>query len=167
MRKFITLKPYLSVSELKVHYLKVKDPVAVRQWHALWLLETGKSVGEVAEVTGYSEYWIWALVRRYNKKGVGSIGDNRHNNPGKEPLLTDSQKQELIKTLQSAPEDGGLWNGVKVAHWIKEKTGRSFIYPQRGWQYLVNLGFALKVPRPTHKKGDDKARRAFKKNLKN
>lgn len=166
MRNYISLKPFLSINELKHRYLKAKDPIAARQWHTLWLLAKGKKAKEVAEVTGYTEYWVWALVRRYNRFGIETVGDKRRNNPGKQPLLTDKQKEELITALKSPPKDGGLWNGVKVANWMKEKTGRVFIYPQRGWQYLVNLGFSLKVPRPTHKKANKQAQDNFKKNSK-
>ena len=45
---------------------------------------------------------------------------------------------------------------------MKTKTGRKMIYPQRGWQYLVNLGFSLKVPRPTHKKSNKKLKMPLK-----
>lgn len=164
MRRHITIQPHLTSSELKVRYLKAKDTVEARQYHALWLLSKGKIVPEVADVTGYCPDWIRELVRRYNKEGEKALGDKRQNNKGKTPLLTDKQKQELIETLKHPPKDGGLWNGVKVAFWMKEKTGRSFIYPQRGWQYLVNLGFSLKVPRPTHKKRAKRAIDYFKKN---
>jgi len=164
MKNSIKLNLPLSVSQLKIKYLKAKDPVEARQWHTLWLLSSGRKVHEVAEVTGYSEYWVLALRRRYNQKGEEALGDKRHNNPGHKPYLSDSQKQELIEALKKTPKDGGLWNGVKVAAWIKEKTGRSFIYPQRGWKYLVNLGFSLKVPRPTHRRANKKAAYDFKKN---
>ncbi|GIW64144.1 MAG: hypothetical protein KatS3mg092_0077 [Patescibacteria group bacterium] len=164
MRNYISIQPYLNVNNLKSYYLKAKDPIEARQWHTLWLLAKGKKVKEVAEITGYTEYWVRAIVRRYNKKGKKAIGDARHNNKGGKPLLSDKQKEELIEALKKPPSDGGLWNGVKVANWIKEKTGRSFIYPQRGWKYLVDLGFSLKVPRPTHKKANKKAQNDFKKN---
>lgn len=164
MKNYISVQPHLHVNNLKNHYLKAKDPIEARQWHTLWLLAKGKRVKETAEITGYTEYWVRAIVRRYNKKGEKIIGDRRHDNPGAKPFLSDKQKEELIEALKHPPSDGGLWNGVKVARWIKEKTNRSFIYPQRGWKYLVNLGFSLKVPRPTHKKRDKKATDDFKKN---
>jgi transposase len=164
MRNYITFKPFLTVINLKDRYLKAKDPIEARQWHTLWLLSKGKKVKEVAEITGYTEYWVCAIVRRYNKNGEEAIGDKRHNNPGAKPFLSDRQKEELVEALKSLPKDGGLWNGVKVADWIKEKTGRKFIYPQRGWKYLVDLGFSLKVPRPTHKRRDKSEADNFKKN---
>lgn len=164
MKNYISIQPSLNINNLRIRYFKAKDPIEARQWHTLWLLAKGKKVEEVAEITGYTEYWVRAIVRRYNKKGEKAIGDKRHDNPGAKPFLSDKQKEELVKILKSPPADGGLWNGVKVAAWMKEKTGRNFIYPQRGWKYLVDLGFSLKVPRPTHKKANKKAQSDFKKN---
>lgn len=166
MRRYIAIKPHLSINELKVRYLKAHDTVEARQYHMLWLLGRGKRVPEVSDVTGYTPDWIRKLVRRYNKDGEKTLGDRRHNNKGATPFLTDKQKAELVEALKSPPKDGGLWTGVKVASWIKERTGRDRIYPQRGWEYLVDLGFSLKVPRPTHKKANKKAQNDFKKNLK-
>jgi len=164
MKNYNSILSRLDVNSLKNFYLKAKDPIEVRQWHTLWLLAKGKKVEEVADITGYTEYWVRAIVRRYNKKGEEAIGDKRHDNPGAKPFLSDKQKEKLVEALKNPPADGGLWNGVKVASWIKTVTGRSFIYPQRGWKYLVDLGFSLKVPRPTHKKASKKAQNDFKKN---
>lgn len=164
MKRHITIQPHLVVNSLKQKYLKAKNVIEARQWHTLWLLSTGYLVKDVAKIVGLSEAWIRKIVRRYNKQGEKVIGDGRKHNLGAKPFLSDNQKQELIKALQDKPQDGGLWTGVKVAHWIKEKTGRNFIYPQRGWEYLVDLGFSLKVPRPTHKKANKKAQEDFKKN---
>lgn len=162
--KHITIHSHLSVSVLYQKYIKAKDAIESRQYHMLWLLAKDKTVKEVADITGYCPDWIRELVRRYNRKGEVAIGDKRHDNPGAKPFLSDKQKEELIEALKTSPPDGGLWNGVKVASWMREKTGRSFIYPQRGWKYLVDLGFSLKVPRPTHKKTSKKAQNDFKKN---
>lgn len=164
MKNYISLQSHVNVNDLKSRYLKARDPIEARQWHTLWLLAKGERVKSVAGITGYTEYWVRAIVRRYNKKGENAIGDSRHNNPGAKPFLSDTQKMELVEALKKPPVDGGLWNGVKVASWMKTATGRKMIYPQRGWQYLVNLGFSLKVPRPTHKKSNKKAVINFKKN---
>ncbi len=55
-----------------------------------------------------------------------------------------------------------MWSGPKVAAWIAAKTGHE-IHPQRGWDYLKQLGFTLKRPRPRHAKADAEAQAVFKK----
>lgn len=164
MKRHITIQPHLAINSLKQKYLKAKDVVEARQYHTLWLLASGQLVKDVAKTVGFTEGWVREIAQRYNKGKESAIGDGRHHNPGAKPFLSDKQKEELIEALKHTPSDGGLWNGVKVAHWIKQKTGRAFIYPQRGWKYLVDLGFSLKVPRPQHKKSNKKAQDDFKKN---
>lgn len=164
MRRHITIQPHLPLIQLHTRYLKAKDVVASRQWHILWLLAKGRSVADVVDVTGYCADWIREIVRRYNREGEHIIGDGRKDNPGAQPFLSHQQKQELLETIQHKPLDGGLWTGVKVAAWIKEKTGRDMIYPQRGWEYLRKLGFSLKVPRRQHKKASKVMANDFKKN---
>ncbi len=63
-------------------------------------------------------------------------GDRRQNNPGAEPLLNDVELAQLWQALQSKPEDGGLWNGPKVAAWISELLGRK-VSP-RAWMGILN-----------------------------
>lgn len=77
------------------------------------------------------------------------MGDKRHDNPGKDPLLTDIQLSQLWQVLSNPAPDGGLWNGRKVADWLSELTGVN-ICRQRGWEYLQQLDFRLRVPRPSH-----------------
>ena len=55
--------------------------------------------------------------------------------------------------MQQPALDGGLWNGRKVADWLSEKMGFP-VSRQRGWQYLQQIGFRLKTPRPSHTDSD-------------
>ena len=80
------------------------------------------------------------------------------------PLLTPEQQADLDAALEGgeAP-DGGPWNGPKVARWIERATGREHVHDQRGWDYLVRLGFSSQSPRPAHDEADPAAGVAFKK----
>jgi hypothetical protein len=48
----------------------------------VWRISLGDSLGEVAEMVGYSKKWTTEIVRRYESGGVEALGDRRHENPG-------------------------------------------------------------------------------------
>lgn len=102
---------------------------------------------EVAEVTGYSRDWIYELVRSYNRLGVEALGDLRKHNRGASPKLDDIQQANLLQALRGNAPDGGLWNGRKVADYLSELLGVT-ISRQQGWEYLKQMEYRLRVPRP-------------------
>lgn len=164
MPKRLTITPHLSVKALELRYRAAKDTVEQSHFQILWLLSQGKTKQQVAETTGYSLYWIGQIAKRYNEDGPDALGDRRHHNPGAEGLLTPEQKQEFQEALEQPPQDGGVWNSVKAAEWMSEKTGKK-VYPQRGWDYLRLAGYSLQVPRPSHVKSDPASQETFKKNI--
>lgn len=165
MPKKIELYPHLSTEELENRYRGAKDPVERSHYQIVWLIAQGKTTSEVMEVTGYGRTWIQRLSRRYNRGGPEALGDRRHQNPGARDraLLTPQRREELSEALKEPPPDGGMWNSRKVAEWIEEKTGKRGVRAQRGWEYLKKLDRSLKVPRPRHRKADQKEQEAFKK----
>lgn len=105
-------------------------------YQIIWLLAQGKTTKEVMEITGYSQNWIYELVRGYNHFGPDSLGDHQCENQEHDPLLNDVQQAQLWLVLQQPPPDGGLWSGQKVADWMSEILGRK-VARQRGWEYLI------------------------------
>ena len=128
----------------------------------IWLKKQGWRTADVGRCTGFRPDWVRRLVRRYNKHGPSSLGDRRASN-GREPLLSDSQRQELLAALSKPSPYGGLWTSAKVARWMGERLGRK-VWPQRGWVYLRDLGMTLQRPRPRHVRADPEAQAVFKKN---
>lgn len=163
MPRHITLDPHLSVVELQQRYRQADDPVERTHFQMLWLLGSGRTTAQVAEVIGYSPHWVRQLVARYNHSGPDAMGDRRQKNPGGRPLLSPEQRAELDQALAQPPGDGGLWDSRKVADWMASRTGRT-VSPQRGWDYLRLLGYSPQVPRPRHRKADADAQEQFKKN---
>jgi transposase len=164
MPKRISIEPYLSIDELENRYRQSKNAIERTHYQTIWLLAQGKTTAEVAAVTGYGISWIYELVRSYNRYGPEMLGDRRKYNTGAEPLLNDVQLAQLWQALQSKPEDGGLWNGPKVAAWISDLLGRK-VSPQRGWEYLRGLEMRLRVPRPHHQETSWEEQEAWKKKL--
>ena len=152
MPKIIKIEPHLSLEELEAGYRASKEPVLRTHYQILWLLAKGMSTQEVAAVTGYSRSWIYELVWGYNRSGIETLGDQRVLNQGSsKPLLDDVQQALLWQALQEPPAQGGQWNGRKVADWIADLIGRP-VSRQRGWEYLKQMRFRLRVPRPEHTK---------------
>lgn len=163
MPRRITIQPHLSLEELETRYRQAKDVTERSHYQIIWLLAQGKATEEVAAIMGYSRGWIYELAWGYNRIGSESLGDHRHQNPGsKEPLLDDVQQAYLWQALQSAPPDGGQWNGRKVADWIAQLIGRP-VARQRGWEYLRLLRLRLRVPRPQHHDANPQEQEEWKK----
>jgi len=153
---------HLRVTELFERYRKTEDAALKSHLQVIWLKAQGWRTHEVARSTGYKPDWVRRLVRRYNEHGPDSLGDRRASN-GREPLLSEAQRQELLVALGKPSPYGGLWSSAKVARWIGERLGRK-VWPQRGWVYLRDLGMSLQRPRPRHVQADAEAQAAFKKN---
>ena len=117
----------------------------------LWLVtrpDRPVSATRAAELVGFTPAWGRAILKRYNARGPDALADGRRDN-GADPKLTPDQQAELFAALQGEPSDRGLWNGPKVAAFVKDRFGVE-VWPQTGWQWLKDLGFRLVVPRPRH-----------------
>lgn len=151
---------HLGAEELAVRYRAARDPVERSRWQMLWLLVSGRRLGEVAAVTGYSSRWIREVVKRYNAQGPDVLADQRHRNRGAAPLLEAAGQAALEEALRAPPAEGGRWTGRKTAAWIARRTGRERVAPQRGWAYLKRTGHSPQMPRPRHIQAADAAAQA-------
>lgn len=135
------LEPYLTIEELKVRYRQAHDIVEARRWQLLQLVAQEWTIKRAAEIVSLNYDYAKEIIRRYNAEGPASIRNRskERNPPPARSLLTPEQLKELEKVLQGPAPDGGSWSGPKVARWIAEKTGREWIWPQRGWEYLKRL----------------------------
>ena len=140
------LKQYLTIEELKIRYRQAPDTIESRRWHLLLLIAQKWSIKKAAQVVGLNYDYAKEIFGRYNREGPESVKNRSKNRqpPPAKSLLTPEQQQELLVALQGPAPDGGLWSGPKVAHWIAKKTGRSHVWPQRGWDYLKKLGIDWK-----------------------
>jgi transposase len=131
-------------------YRKAADPVLRTHLLMVWRMSLGDSVGEVAEMVGYSKKWTTEIARRYELGGVEALGDRRHSNPGakERALLDEAGEAELLEALQGPPPGGGMWSGPKVAHWIAQRNGLEKVHVQRGFEYLRKVRYSPQVPRP-------------------
>ena len=100
----VTVAAHLSLDELAHRYRKAVDPVERSHFHIIWRLSQGKRVSEVALVTDYCPNWIRILARRYNQHGPQVLADQRKQNTGALPLLSNeaiaNRRFETLDELQ-------------------------------------------------------------------
>jgi transposase len=159
----IELVEHHSLAELEAGYRGCGDVVERSHWHMVWLYHQYRNADVVAGIVAYSPGWVRALVKRYNQLGEEGLKDMRHDNPGNDRVLSETQEAELQRALEGEAEGLGLWTGPKVAAWISKKAKRK-VSKVTGWQYLNRLGHSLQVPRPHHQQGaNSEERERFKK----
>lgn len=157
----IHLASHLTTGELAQRYRQAKDPTERSRWHLLWLLSRGYTATAIAEVTGYTAYWIGRIAQRYNVEGPAGVEDQRHHAPGPAPVLSAEQQDELRQALHGPAPDGAAWTGRTVAEWLSAKLGRPAPYCL-GYAYLRRLGLRPLAPRPRHLQADAQAHERFK-----
>lgn len=164
MARTISLANHFTSDELKARYQSSRDPVESRRWHLLWLVSQQWYVLDAAASVGVSYSYARQVVHAYNQDGAQAIANGRRGRVVRSrALLNETQQRELDAALQAPAVDGGVWSGPKVAQWIAQKTGRSHVHPQRGWDYLKRLNYSGQRPRPRHAQADPVAQTAFKK----
>ncbi len=72
MRTRFAVAAHLSAAELAARYRAADEPVRRSQLQMIWLLVAGRSLAEVAGVTGYSTRWVREVVRRYKARSQQS-----------------------------------------------------------------------------------------------
>jgi transposase len=134
------LKSHLSIDQLKSQYRQAKDIAEARRWQLLHLVAQNWTIKQAAQAVDLNYDYAKEIIRRYNQQGPDGIkARNQRRQISPRALLSVEQQQELQEMLLQPAPDGGDWSGPKVAQWIAEKTGRSHVWPQRGWDYLRRL----------------------------
>jgi transposase len=141
-------------------YRASRHPVEKVRWHLVWLLlrtDEPRTPAQAAAVVGVSVITARFVLHRWNDHGPAGLSDRRAGNGGRHRLTPD-RRAALLAALKVRPPDGGLWTGPKVAGYVRDRWGVS-VRPQTGWRWLVDLGFTLQVPRPSHPKAADRPTR--------
>src|ERR687884_655766 len=141
---------HLSVEDLEAGFRSAQDPTATRHFQVIWLLARGHTIADVAALTSVVPRWIEQLLARYNAHGPEALGDLRRRNGGVPSVLRPALLERLRARLEAPPPDGGLWSSRKVAAWMAGELGLAAVLPQRGWEALKAIGWAVQETRPRH-----------------
>ena len=124
--------------------------------HGLWLLRSGRSVGEVANTVGVHERTVQRWVRWYEAGGLAAVRSRHQGGAGPQPRLTAAQQEHLAAEVAS-----GRFRAVAA---IRQRVAEVFGVPYtEGGMYtlLARLKCAPKVPRPLPATADLAAQERF------
>ena len=142
---------------LRTAYRAERDVMLRTRLHALWLLRSGRRMGEVAAVVGVHYRTLQRWVSWYRAGGVSEVLSHRMKGLGQPRFLSEEQERELTEQVGS----GRFRTGGEVRDWIESEYGVSF---RLGSVYslLARLGCSPRVPRGLHEKSDLRAQESWK-----
>jgi len=126
--------------------------------HALWLVRTGRTTREAADVLGVDERTVQRWLAWYRAGRLAPIEGRHAGSQGAPSFLTPEQKAELADAVAT----GRFRTAAEIRRWVVEQWGVS--YTEGGMYALLGrLRCAPKVPRPVHEKTDQLAQARWKK----
>jgi transposase len=126
--------------------------------HELWLVRTGHTTRETAEVLGVDERTVQRWLAWYRGGGLAPIATRHAGSQGAPSFLTPQQKTELVDEVAT----GRFRTAAEIRRWVAQQWGVS--YTEGGmYALLQRLRCAPKVPRPVHEQVDHLAQARWKK----
>jgi transposase len=129
-------------------YRAEPDGAARTRLHGLWLLRTGRRLGEVAAVLGVHYRTVQQWAAWYRAGGVAAVTAPRAGGQGQPARLSPEQQAELAEQVAT----GRFRTAGEVRAWIAATYGAE--YKSGIYDLLERLQCRPKVPRPLHVKAD-------------
>jgi transposase len=145
-------------ASLRARYRRERRADVRPRLHGLWLVRTGRTTREVAEVLGVEERSVQRWLAWYREGGLAAVEGRHAGSQGAPSFLTVAQRVALADEVAT----GRFRTAAEIRQWIQERWGVS--YTEGGMYALLRrLRCAPKVPRPIHEKADHLAQARWKK----
>ena len=136
-------------ASLRARYRRERRADVRPRLQGLWLVRTGRTTREVADVVGVEERTVQRWLAWYRAGGLAEVEGRHARGKGAAPFLRPEQRAELAGEV----ETGQFRTAAEIRRWVEERRGVS--YTEGGtYALLGRLRCAPKVPRPVHEKAD-------------
>ena len=115
----IDWRPEDTPDALKAAYLGESDGTLRSRLHGLWLLRTGRRLGEVASVVGVHYRTVETWVGWYRKGGVEEVLAHKKGGKGQPSYLGVEQQRELVEEVST----GRFRTAGEIREWIEREYG--------------------------------------------
>lgn len=137
-----------------------------RRRQAIRLLESGHSYRSVADQVHSSLSSVVRWYQSYQKGGQKALRPRA--SPGRPPLLSPQQKQELLQTLLRGPLAVGystdLWTLQRIAEVIEKQFGIQYSLANC-WKLMTALGWSCQKPAKRARERDEASIRRWKRSV--
>ena len=142
---------------LKAAYLAARDDGLRTRLHGLWLLRTGRKLGDVASVMGVHYRTVQTWVGWYGHGGVdvGEVLSHKMGGKGTPRYLSEEQDRVLAGEVSTRC----FKTAGEIRDWIESEYEVSY-KPGGVYSLLKRLGYSPMVPRGRHEKADVDAQRS-------
>lgn len=154
----IDWRPEDEEATLKAAYRRERRPDVRPRLEALWLLRSGRSGREVAQVVGVHERSVQRWLDWYRQGGVAAVRAHRQAGTGQPSFLTAEQQAQL----RAQAATGAFRTATEAQQWVADRFGVTY-RPGGMYALLGRLRIHPKVPRPVNPKADQTAQAAWKK----
>lgn len=161
------LKREVDVDKLQKIRKQEDDPKVRDRILGIIMIEKGMKKQEIADLLSITDVTLWRWTKSYNEKGIDGLIDEDRS--GRNSKLSTEEKEDLKQTLKKKPKEVGYekeaWSTKLVLHHIKKEYSVEY-HPRYIQDFLRDLGFELKKPRPKHYKSSEKERKEYYKEVK-
>jgi transposase len=145
-------------ASLRARYRRERRADVRPRLQGLWLVRTGRTTREAAEVVGVEERTVQRWLAWYREGGLAAVTGRHARGRGASSFLTVEQQTELAEEVAT----GRFRTAAEIRRWVTDRWGVS--YTEGGMYALLGrLRCAPKVPRPVHEKADHLAQARWKK----
>jgi transposase len=158
----MTVVEHHSAEELQALFRQEREARRAKRIWIVWQARLGQTAPQIAKGIGVSRRAVQEWVRRYN--GEGLAGLETRAGQGREPILSESERQLLAERVEAGPQEGDVCSlrGVDFQTFVETQFGK-LLSLTSVYRLLHELGDEWLVPRPKHRKSDPEAIAAFQK----
>jgi transposase len=158
----MTVVAHHSAEELQALFRQEREARRAKRIWIVWQARLGQTAPQIAKGIGVSRRAVQEWVRRYN--GEGLAGLETRAGQGREPILSESERQLLAERVEAGPQEGDVCSlrGVDFQTFVETQFGK-LLSLTSVYRLLHELGDEWLVPRPKHRKSDPEAIAAFQK----
>ena len=127
---------------------------------AIRLLLEGWERGHVCTIYNRSDRMVRLWIEMFNRGGIDALASKARS--GRPPKIKREQMRDLLVPVLEDPSQAGElhWTGVKLHGFLKEELQIELSY-RTVINYLHELNYNLRVPRPWPERQNEEERKAF------